>query len=347
MSSKQPKSQPAPMAVPQVVTFGPSFDLFDDLRPPVSPAKESAFREALRTAKQRVADTYRGLKLAELKAAEAESEITEARWRALAERRDRERQRLEALPAGRALAGAAALGAFAACMTAEYVFNLAVLPWFLDLSPESVVAQMLAVAPATALLILELALPRLFGLEDLSGRAARAYSEAAATARRILAALFWLAVAGTTLASLYFVAKCREVATQVSVDRTVTTLSPQARDLLQHTVIVLSVVLAVNGALFYLFGRSELGKAWERRRARRRLHRLEELAEETFAAHRRAVRDLELKREASQAAEQGAQQAAEVFEARSLLRLVQMLEEHGKPASAWEKVQAMILARSL
>ena len=340
---KKDKPEGTPAAGVQVVTFGPSFDVLADLQLPLNPAQEKQAREAIRIAKERMKLTVRELKLAELKRAEAEHEIAEARRRQIEDQLREAQQNLRGLPDDHVVAGTAALACFSACVVAEFAFNQQALPWLLDISPRSVIGMLLSLAPATAPLVLELVLPRLFALEDLIGHASPAVSSAIATARRILGKLFWLAVMLTTLGSLYLVAECREIAAWLMTHREVTALGDGARRTQQLTVIALSLALAVNGALFYLFGMAEVRKAWRRWRAGRRTSRLDAEASEARATSARAASDLEVKRYLWNQVDAEAERAAEAYEARELLRLFEMAGRREKPASAWQQVQQMIL----
>lgn len=343
--SEKAKPKATPLVGPQVVTFGPSYDVLAELQPPLTPAQEKGAREAIRIAKERVKLTVRELRYAELKRAEAEYEQAKAGREQIEEQLREARARLRDLPDHHAVAGAAALGCFAACVVAEFGFNQQALPWLLDVRPSTLVGILLSLAPATAPLILDLVFPRLFDLNDLVGRAPQAVSTAAATARRILGKLFWVAVMLTTLGSLYLVAECREAAAWVITNPGISALPEWVRGVQQFTVIALSLVLAINGALFYLYGMAEVRKAWRRWRASRPAGRLEAEAPGVQARLARAAADLEVKRYAWSQVDAEAERAAEAYEAQALLRLMAMVGPAEKPGGPWQQVQQAILER--
>jgi hypothetical protein len=322
----------------QLATFGAGVeDVLAGIHAPIAPAVEKQAREAIRLEAQRLKQHYRELKSAELHQSEArEATAGEIREQTRARLGEAE-QALAAGAAGLLAVGLLALACFAACFGAEYVFNAAVLPWLLGLRPGSVLAVALGIAPATAPLILDRILPRLFQLEDPAARVT-ATATASRTAQRIVTVLFLLAVIFSTLGSIYLVADCREVASILANRDTVTEIGAAQQHVIRLAIVALSVVLCINGALFYLFGASEVRKWWMRETARQNARKARAADAEAHAAHTAAASDLDSKREAWEHVAEAAETAGEVYQARNLLRLAVLAQPAAPPATCWGRV---------
>ncbi len=342
-SASRAQQEATPLAHVEVVIFSPGYDPLDHLEPPLSAGEAEEARNVIRTTRERVKRAFVELKYAQLKQAEARKRCAEEAYKKLEADLREAREKMTGLPEHHIVAGAAALASFAACMVAEFAFNQQALPWLLDIPPRSAIGVLLSLAPATAPLILDLVFPRLFALDDLLGRLPKTLSAPATAARQILAKLFWIAVMLTTLASLYLVAECREAAAWVITHKDVTALPEAVRHTQRLTVIALSLVLAVNGALFYLFGMAELRKAWRWWCLRRQAARLEKRA---FAAGKElaaAETEVEVKQHCWAQAEAEAEKAADGFQACALLRLQGMLARSETTPKPWDQVQSRLL----
>jgi hypothetical protein len=322
----------------QVVTFGTGADdVLAGVHPPVAPAVEKQAREAIRLEAQRVKRHYRELKSLELHQSEAREAAAGMRREQTRTRLAEAEQTLAACAAGLVVIGLVSLACFAACFGAEYVFNAAVLPWLLGLRPGSVLAVALGLAPATAPVILDRILPRLFQLEDPVVRVTAA-ATASRTAQRIVTVLFLLAVVCSTLGSIYLVADCREVASILANRETVTEIGAAQQHVIRLAIVALSVVLCINGALFYLFGASEVRKWWMRDTARREAANARAADAEAYEAHTAAASDLSSKRAAWETVAEAAELAGEAQQARDLLRLAALAQPPAPPATCWDKV---------
>ena len=322
----------------RIITYGTSAeDVLAGIQPPVTPAVEKQAREAIRAEAGRVGLHYRELKYSELQQAGAREQVDGVRWereRALLAEAE---QTFAACPPGAIAAGMVALACFGACFGAEYIFNVAVLPWLLNLRPGSLLAVALGVAPATAPVILHMILPRLFQFEDPVARLTAAAS-ASRTAHRIVTVLFLLGVLVSTIGSIYLVADCREVASILANRETVTEITAAQQQVIRWAIIALSVVLCINGAFFYLFGVSEVRRWWARDTAQRRVVTQRKVVAEAHEAHAAAAADLAARRDEWERVEETAAKAAGAYEARTLLRLAELVEQPGPQVTSWARV---------
>ncbi|MGA2267809.1 MAG: hypothetical protein ABSH44_04990 [Bryobacteraceae bacterium] len=326
----------------RVVSYGlEAEDVLAGVHPPVAPAVEKQARQAIRVETERVRQRYKEVECLEFRQAETREQLAGALWEKARALVTEAEQNLAACPPGSFATGLVALACFAACFGAEYVFNAAVLPWLLNLRPGSVLAVALGIAPATAPVVLHCILPRLFQLEDPAARAVAAAS-ASRTAHRIVTVLFLLGVVVSTIGSIYLVAGCREVASILANRETVTEITAAQHQVIRWAIVALSVVLCINGALFYLYGASEVRRWWTRDAAKRGLAGLRKKSDAAREAHGATVAELAPRRAEWECVEEGAARAAEAFEARKLLQLAAMVEQPEPQLCSWARVNELL-----
>ena len=174
------------------------------------------------------------------------------------------------------------LVAFAACYGAEFIFNRAILPWLLGIDPNTALGIALAGAPATAPVILDRILARLLGITDPVARAVAAagFSGRVRSAARTV---FLIAAGVLTIYSIWVLADARAIASEIMNNPNATGPTDHQRGVLDLALLLVSVVLTVNGALFYLFGAHEVRLTWAKKRARKEVERIRELLRDNSA----------------------------------------------------------------
>jgi len=326
----------------RVISLGPDpEEVLAGVHAPVLPGVEKQAREAIRVETERVKQRHREVKGLAFRHAETREHLAGAlaeKARALLAEGERA---LAACPPRCLAAGLVALACFAACFGAEYAFNIAVLPWLLNLRPGSALAIALGIAPATAPVVLHSILPRLFQLEDPVERAVAAAS-ASRTAHRAVTVLFLLGVVVSTIGSIYLVAQCREVASILANRETVTEITSAQHQVISSAIVALSVVLCINGALFYLYGASEVRGWWARDAATRELARLRRECDAACELRGAALAEFASSRAEWECVEEGAAAAAAAFQARKLLQLAAMVERPEPQISSWERVNEVL-----
>lgn len=237
------------------VYYAPSFDdaikTLQAGRDPVAPRIVEGLSELLLHAAALAGRAYRRQIYGEYRRAQADVEhllsLKAECERALAAAE----AKLAGAAGGAWMQGAVFLLAFAACFAAEFVFNWAVLPWLLGVAPRSLLGLALAIAPATAPIILDRILARFLGVGDAISALAGAVS---VRIRGIARGVFLAAAGVATLYSIWVLAAARAVASAVMANETALGPTPPQQDVLDLSLLLISLVLTINGALFYLFG---------------------------------------------------------------------------------------------
>jgi hypothetical protein len=187
--------------------------------------------------------------------------------------------------------------AFAACFGAEFVLNWAVLPWLLSVPPRSLLGIALGIAPATAPIVLDRILVKLLGLTDTSD----ALSVMTGNLSRRLqlgARVVFLAMAGVaTLYSIWVLSDSRAIASVVMNPDATTGVTPLQQRAIDLSLLMISMVLTVNGALFYLYGAHDIRRAWVIRQARALAATLRGALRGVSSQHAKAVEVLSTSRE--------------------------------------------------
>jgi hypothetical protein len=231
----------------------------------ISPARAERLTELLGVSARRHGQTYRGQKFEEHKQADSLVERIKQRKVVEEEHLVGARERLSALPSGGWAAGAVTLGAFVACFGSEVVFNRAILPWILGVAPDSVLGTALAIAPASAPLILDRVMAVLLHLTPVQTAVSSAVT---ARVRGIARSVFLVLAALVTLCGVWLLADARAVASDIMNNPNATGMDPEQQHVVNLALLLVSLALTVNGALFYIYGAHEIKQARAKAKAR-------------------------------------------------------------------------------
>jgi hypothetical protein len=123
----------------------------------------------------------------------------------------------------------------------------------------------LGIAPATAPVILDRILARVLGVCDAVDVLA---SSVSARIRSSARTIFLIAAGVTTLFSIWVLADARAAVAAIITNPVSLGPSPAQQHVLDLSLLLVSLVLTVNGALFYPFGAHEVKLALAKRKAR-------------------------------------------------------------------------------
>lgn len=240
---------------------------------------------------------------------------------------------------------------FQACFLAEVVFNKAVLPWLLSVPELTLLGIALAVAPATAPVILDRLLRHMFDVEDpWTHLKSAVFSPFGLRVRRAVSILFIAVVVLGNLFGIWLLADCREVASKLMNQETAIGLNVADEDKIRRAIQSLSIVLCVDGALFFLFAAHEFGGWGHQRNLQCKASRLLSEQREVESEHAQAKSDLAVRQEAWDRVDVDAQIFADEWEARKLLDLEQIATRPApvKHARQWvaEILDAQLSGRS-
>lgn len=171
--------------------------------------------------------------------------------------------------------GCLALVGFGISVVAEYVLNRAVVPWLLSVSARSLLGQALSLGPAIAPIVLDLVLRVLFNVDEAWENAVSLGPTRSTTGRRVARGCLFAVVGALTLSALWLLADARAVASVLKNSPTLIRMTPLQQQSVDTTIRVLTVAIAVNAAIFYLFGIHELRRSLAHRRAVRDTARLQ------------------------------------------------------------------------
>jgi hypothetical protein len=290
----------------------------------VSPEEAPHLNELLRVSSEAHGQSFRRQKYRDL--TEAESSVEHIRQvKATHEGLlAAAKQRLAGLPAGGWVVGAVFIVGFGACFGSEVVFNAAILPWILGVDARSVLGMALAIAPASAPVVLDRILARLLGVADPVD--ALAVTSGLAARVRSVARMMFLAVAGlATLYSIWVLADARAVASDILNDPNAVGLSMAQQHVVNLSLLLVSLVLTVNGALFYIFGVHEVKHAWSAAKVRAEVARLEGELRDINSGLSKAVPVLETARSTWEQIDELEKSVVDAFVAEGKFRIAQAM----------------------
>lgn len=162
------------------------------------------------------------------------------------------------------------------CFVAEFELTWVTLPFILNITPTSFLGLMLGIAPATALIILDVVLDRLIEGPWQTIREALK----ASTTRRVgaiaIMALFLLGLGVANIHTVILLAQAREEVARFrhELNAEDETAEPTLdRASIDRAILAVSVVVTLDGALFFLLGTRGFRRAFDRRRCVRNLKR--------------------------------------------------------------------------
>ena len=118
--------------------------------------------------------------------------------------------------------------------------------------------------------------------------------------------------------------------------------APAQQHALDLSLLLVSLVLTVNGALFYLFGAHEVKLAVSKRKARNEVDRMRILLNETGAAIAKAQPALAAARHAWERIDELEKSVVESFVAEGEVKLAQAMSQPGPILTASERVRQML-----
>lgn len=222
-----------------------------------------------------VGQAFREQRSEELARAESEEEQHQARAQATQKQLDEADERLRGMFAGSWPLGAVSLTCFFLCFAAEYVFNAAVVPWLVSVPSKSLLGIALSMAPATAPVILDRVIVALFDVHDswqvLSSALLTPLNRIARDAARIA---FFTAIGVLNLHAIWLLADARGVASFLNNSDGTTAITTIQQDKINTALLVVSIAVTIDGALFYLFGLYDIHAARSLNKARQELRQL-------------------------------------------------------------------------
>lgn len=148
---------------------------------------------------------------------------------------------------------------FGICFAAEFALSWVTLPFVLNVRRSSPIGVALGLAPATALLVLEVVFARL--IEDPWQKLRRAaQSRWPRAGAAVLMAVFLLALGAANVYTVYYLAEAREEISRVhhALLQDAEAAQTLDREVVRRAIILVSLVVTVDGALFALLGIREL-----------------------------------------------------------------------------------------
>lgn len=151
---------------------------------------------------------------------------------------------------------------FTICLAASYVFNSAAVPWLVSVSRDSFLGSALSLAPALLPVLLERLGATLFDIDDTWEALKQALLSAPNRYVRwlsrcsFLSVVFWL-----HLYTIRLIADLRGASGFLEHSGYAVTMTAHQQSRIDHALLVLSLVVAFDGALFYLLGVHEMRRA--------------------------------------------------------------------------------------
>ncbi|HEY1754491.1 MAG TPA: hypothetical protein VGG72_03790 [Bryobacteraceae bacterium] len=305
-------------------------------------AEASALTELLQVSSVAYGQSYRRQKHRELKEAESAVEHT-SRLKTKHEGLLADAQKLVAsLPGGGWVVGVVQIAGFGTCFGAEVVFNLAILPWILGVPSRSFLGMALAIAPATAPVILDKILSHLLGVGDLVDTLP---SGLIGYLRSVSRVAFLAVAALVTLYSVWALGAARGVAGTIMNDPNATGMDGAQQHVVNLALLLVSLVLTVNGALFYLFGVHDLRRAAAMVRARAEVARLQGELTEIDSRLVKAVPVLEAGRRGWEQIEELEKSVVDAFFTNGKFRLEQVMARPVPVQPAHVRVKEILAGR--
>lgn len=222
-----------------------------------------------------VGQAYREQRSEEVARAESEEEQLQVRANANQKQLNEADERVRGMFAGSWLMGAVSLTCFFLCFAAEYVFNAAVVPWLVSVPSKSLLGIALSMAPATAPVILDRVIVALFDVHD-SWQVLRSalLTPLNRIARGAVRIAFFAAVGLLNLHAIWLLADARGVASFLKNSDGTTAITTTQQDKVNNALLMVSIAVTVDGALFYLFGLYDMHAAHKLNKARHELRQL-------------------------------------------------------------------------
>lgn len=264
-------------------------------------------------------------------------------------KREEAEQNLKSLPESSILRFLLNHAGFVSCFTAEFTLTYLTLPFLFDLKQNSVLAVMLSLAPATGLVVLDVVVERFIGKPWQELHSKTNLSEWQRRALTAAKALFFAVMVFLNLYMVLLLAGVREESVhlqQVLLHSSFENELPQVdRELLRKAVVMLSLTITLDAALFLVVGMEHwrrLRNYWKARALVFRLRSEQEALESELAQLKADIAALD--RLSSEGAERGKQHAKAHREAMltKFYRAARRLAPKVSPKPITEKVAAIL-----
>lgn len=243
------------------------------------------------------------------------------------------------------------LACAAACFFAELAFTLMTLPFLLNIPANSFLGVAVAIAPTTALVVLDLVFARLFENPWERMRSKTAGSRLQRFMAVALMAMFLTAIAALNLQTIKLLAEAREEAGEIArqdfdAEDAEAPKMEINHELIREAVIAISITVAADGALLLLLGLIELNRSRRHTNARKEVEqrRTEEAALHADWRHR--TEQINVRLFALEQTRAGKQAAAAEYISQMKARLKQKKDQLRSSRSALTLVENILSGRA-
>jgi hypothetical protein len=244
-------------------------EIIEELDYPLSEAQLEDAGELIKAESRKLARDYRRQEGEKLQSAREEEKLIQKRLAETHQQLESDEKKKEAFSFGTWTRALIFLPLALVCFMAEFTLTWYTIPFILDVRQYSILGVTLAAAPSSALVILDVVIARLFEDPWRSLRSKLTSQAWKRTGAVVLMIMLLVVVAAGNIATVVYLAEAREDAAGLrhnleGVQTEDTVLLDN--ELIRRTIIAVSVLVAVDGALFLLLGLDEAGASWRRRR---------------------------------------------------------------------------------
>ncbi len=324
-------------------------EMINSIRLPLAETAKQAIVEAIDVEGNQVADACRqehrekletarsAEKSAEVQVEQARSEFTEAEK----DSRSKEDEPDSLIRMIVAYAGSVS------CSVCEFVLTWNTLPFILSVPQFSFNGVMLALAPTTALAILEVALARL--IEEPWRKARLGASHPGNRKSVVVMTVFLVLLSASNILMVAWLAMAREEASNArrNLERVEGEAEVKVKEeVLNRAIMAVSICVAIDGALFYLLGLEEWRRRRERLKGQERVDRLREDLGQFQAHYAAAAKQAAIVQGAWDSVDARAVAVAEHYRARLMFQLEQVAN-HPRPPKQLRDAVSEILANGV
>jgi hypothetical protein len=323
-------------------------EMINSIQPPLTETVKQAIVEAINVEGDQVADACRREQLEKL-------EIARAAEKSAADQTQQVRSQLE--EAGKDLRSKeaepdslvkqiVAYASFAGCSVCEFVLTWYTLPFILSVPQYSLAGIMLALAPTTALAILEVALARL--IEEPWRKTQLAGSSGGNKKSVAVMTIFLVLLSASNILMVAWLAKAREESSNAK--RNLERMEGETevkvnQDVLDRAIMAVSICVAIDGALFFLIGMDEGRRRRERMKSRKIAAGLSDELQQLETRRTDAVKQVMIEQGALAGLDARAEAVAEHYRARLVFQLEQVANRPAQPRRPREYVSDILAHR--
>jgi hypothetical protein len=236
----------------------------NQINPPFTEREQRYAQHLIETETAQVKEADRQNSLADLHAKEKETASLEMMLEAIGPQIEQATSRLERLATdgGSPFLGLVCYLCLLTCIFAEYSISLSTLSFVLDINRNTHEAQMLALSVVSAMMILKIVVARL--IWDPWEKARTQTGLGGKRVRQAIGAVFLLFVGLMTTFMVTRISYARQEATKVLIGSSLAggkTAPVVDQKKIDAAVYAISICMAINGALFFVIGHTEMKKA--------------------------------------------------------------------------------------